>query len=151
MKIKRKISKPLGQLLLESGLITKEQLEQALSIQMRDGGLIGQIMVTQNFVTERDIAQAITVQYGFPYLPLENYEFDKSIVSQIPENVARQYGLVAIDKMGDLITVAMSNPLNMQAIEDIELLTHCKIQIFVSTLTDIQKTVDSCYKQEEKR
>lgn len=136
--------------MIESGLLTQDQLEKGLSLQMEKGGLIGQILVSLGYVSEKDIAQAITVQYGFPYLPLENYDFDKNMVKIIPENVARQYGLVAIDKMGDIITVAMSNPLNVQAVEDIELITHAKIQIFVSTLGDIQKILDSCYKENKK-
>ncbi|MDD5439569.1 MAG: hypothetical protein PHS37_05225 [Candidatus Omnitrophica bacterium] len=150
MELKRRTYKPLGQLLIESGLLTQDQLEKGLSLQMEKGGLIGQILVSLGYVSEKDIAQAITVQYGFPYLPLENYDFDKNMVKIIPENVARQYGLVAIDKMGDIITVAMSNPLNVQAVEDIELITHAKIQIFVSTLGDIQKILDSCYKENKK-
>ncbi len=110
---------------------------------------MGQILVSLGYVDEKDIAQAIMVQYGFPYLPLENYELNEKIVQLIPENVARQYGLVVVDKLGDMITVAMCNPLNIQAIEDIELLTKCKAQVFVSTMTDIQKTIDKCYAKDK--
>jgi len=150
MEIRRIVDKPLGQLLIEKGILSKDQLEKALDVQRQKGGLLGQILVSLGYVDEKDIAQAITVQYGYPYLPLENYDFDTSLVKIIPENVARQYGLVAIDKLGDMITIAMCNPLNIQAVEDIELLTKCKVQVFVSTLTDIQKTIDVCYSQGSK-
>jgi len=149
MQIRRLINKALGQLLIESGIITNDQLERALLVQKEKGGLLGQIMVDLGYITEKDIAQAITVQYGYAYLPLENYEFDKSIVSVIPANVARQYGLVAIDKLGDMLTIAMCNPLNVQAIEDIEMLTKCKVRVFVSTLTDIQKIITEFYPKAE--
>ena len=146
MGIKRISSKPLGQLLLERKLITKEQLEKALEIQKEQGGLIGQIMVSLGYVKEEEIAHAITVQYGYPYLPLSNYEFNRDLVAKIiPANVAKQYGLVAIDKLGSMLTVAMCNPLNIQAIEDIELLTGCRVQAFVSTLTDINNVIEKCY------
>lgn len=146
MGIKRISSKPLGQLLLERKLITKEQLEKALEIQKEQSGLIGQILVSLGYVNEEEIAHAITVQYGYPYLPLSNYEFNRDLVAKIiPENVARQYGLVAIDKLGNMLTVAMCNPLNIQAIEDIELLTSCRVQAFVSTLTDINNVIEKCY------
>lgn len=146
MGIKRISSKPLGQLLLERKLITKEQLEKALEIQKEQSGLIGQIMVSLGYVKEEEIAHAITVQYGYPYLPLNNYEFNKDLVAKIiPANVAKQYGLVVIDKLGTMLTVAMCNPLNIQAIEDIELLTGCRVQAFVSTLTDINNIIEKCY------
>ncbi|MFH1790616.1 MAG: hypothetical protein ABH885_01355 [Candidatus Omnitrophota bacterium] len=146
MKQERLNTKPIGRLLLEKGLITEGQLEQALEAQAAKGGLLGQVLLSLGYVTEKTIAQVLTVQYGYPYLPLDNYEFDKECVRLVPENAARQYGLVVIDKIGDMVTVAMWNPLNFQAVEDIELLTKCKVQIFVSTLTDIQKVIDSCYK-----
>jgi len=151
MRIRRLENKPLGQLLLEKGIISKKQLEEALEVQREKGGLLGQILVSLGYVDEKEIAQAITVQYGYPYLPLENYDIDKTCVRTIPENVARQYGLIAIDKLGDMITVAMWNPLNVQAIEDIELLTKCKVQVFVSTLGDIMKILDQCYSDSKQK
>jgi len=150
MQIRRLVNKPLGQLLVEGGVISKDQLDKALEIQKQKGGLLGQILISLGVADEKDIATAITVQYGYPYLPLNNYEFDKNIVKIIPENVARQYGLVVIDKLGDIITVAMFNPLNIQAIEDLEILTKCKVQVFVSKLTDIEKIINECYKTERK-
>ncbi|MDD5437230.1 MAG: type II secretion system protein GspE, partial [Candidatus Omnitrophica bacterium] len=138
---RRIVSKHLGELLLERGIITEAQLEKTLKIQKEKGGLIGQILVTLGFVKEEEIAQALTIQYGFPYLPLECYDINKEAIKLIPENVAMQYNLVAIDKIGDLLTIAMSNPLNYQAIEDIETLTKCKVQVFVSTMTDINNAI----------
>jgi hypothetical protein len=151
MPIRRISTKPLGELLLERGLINKDQLEKALELQKEKGGLIGQILVSLGYVKEEEIAHAITAQYGYPYLPLANYEFNKEVVKMIPKNVARQYGLVAIDKLGNMLTVAMCNPLNIHAIEDIELLTSCKVQVFVSTLSDINNIIDKCYSDESKK
>ncbi|MBN1353111.1 MAG: hypothetical protein JW994_00380 [Candidatus Omnitrophica bacterium] len=149
MQFKRLVKKQLGELLIERGIVTKAQLDKALQVQKEKGGLIGQILVVLGFTNEEEIAQALTVQYGFPYLPLENYELNKEIVKLIPENVARQYGLVAVDRIGDTITVSMSNPLNIKALEDIELLTKCKAQVFVSTLTGINNAIDKFYSKEK--
>lgn len=151
MPIRRISTKQLGEVLLERGLITRDQLDKALEIQKEQGGLIGKILVSLGYVKEEDIAHAITVQYGYPFLPLGNYEFNKDVVKVIPENVAKQYGLVAIDKLGSMLTVAMCNPLNVQAIEDIELLTSCKVQAFVSTLTDINNIIEKCYPETKPR
>jgi type IV pilus assembly protein PilB len=101
--------------------------------------------VTLGYVTEEEIAQVLTVQYGFPYLPLENYEINPEVIKIISENVARQYNLIMVDRIGDLVTIAMSNPLNAQAIEDVELISKCKVQVFVSTMTDINNAIKKYY------
>lgn len=144
---RRVITKTIGQLLLEKGVIKQAQLEEALKIQKEKGGLLGQILAGLGHVTEEQIAQAITVQYGFPYLPLSNYDTDENAIKLVPENVARQYCLIPIDKIGNTITIAMADPLNTQAIEDIELLTNSSVQIFVSTATDIKQAIDKSYKK----
>ncbi len=64
----------------------------------------------------------------------------------IPEHVAKQYGLIAVDRVGSVLTVAMSNPLNQQAMEDIEMITHFKVQIFVTTGSDVNEAIKRCYK-----
>lgn len=145
--IRRIVSKQLGELLLERGIINQSQLDKALKIQKEKGGLIGQILVTLGFAKEEEIAQALTIQYGFPYLPLDCYEINEEAIKLIPENVARQYNLIAIDRISDLLTIAMSNPLNVQAVEDIETLTKCKVQVFVSTMTDINNALKKYYEK----
>jgi type IV pilus assembly protein PilB len=146
MPLKRYTTKQLGELLIERGIITKDKLDYALNVQKKHGGQIGEILVELGYAKEEDIAQALTTQYGFPYLPLDNYELDPVVVKIIPENVARQYRLIPIEKIGNSLTVAMSNPLNQEAIEDIELLTNCTVQVFVSTNKSILKAIEKYYK-----
>jgi len=145
--IKRVVQKQLGGLLLDRGVINEEQLNKALKTQKEKGGLIGHILVSLGYVKEEEIAQAITVQYGFPYLPLECYEVNIEAMKLIPQNVAEHYNLIAIDKMGDLLTIAMSNPLNTQAVEDVELLSKCTVQVFVSTMTDVMNAINKYYQK----
>lgn len=142
---RRIVSKQLGQLLIELKVITKEQLTYALELQKQKGGLIGQVLVELGYASEKSIAQALTAQYGFPYLPLENYEIDPDIVKIVPKNVADQFCLIPIDKIGNNLTIAMSNPLNALAIEDIELLSGLYVQVFVSTGSDITKAIEKYY------
>jgi type IV pilus assembly protein PilB len=143
--VKKIIAKKLGELLIERKAITPENLSQALAVQKEKGGLIGQILVSLGFTTEEKIAEALTIQYGFPYLPLSSYELDGDVIKIIPENVARQYELVAIDKIGNVLTVAMSNPLNVAAVEDIEMMTKHEVQVFVSTSTDVNEAINRAY------
>ncbi len=142
---KRIISKQLGELLLDKKIINERQLQKALATQKDKGGLIGGILVLLGYATEEQIAQSLTTQFGYPYLPLTNYEIDAKIVKLIPENVAVQYNMIIIDKIGNSLTVAMSDPLNIHAIEDVELVTNCKVQVFVSTQTDIKESIKRYY------
>ena len=149
MPLRKLINKQLGELLIERGVINGAQLAKALDVQKERGGLIGEVLVELGFVSEEDIAQALTAQYGFPYLPLENYEINPEILGIIPGRVARQYMLLPIDKIGNNLTLAMSNPLNIQAIEDVEMLSGCSVQTFVSTSSDIKKAIAKYYKDKE--
>jgi type IV pilus assembly protein PilB len=145
MKFPKKAEKPLGQILVERGVITFEQLEKSLAVQNKEGGLIGEVIVKLGFAKEDEIAHCLSLQFGFPYLPLENYEISKETVGLVPKNVATHYCLIALDKIGNTLTVSIANPLNVQAIEDLEDLTHCDIQIFVSTPSDIRKAIEKFY------
>ncbi len=144
--MKKIIPKQLGELLLDCKLISQQQLEEALHLQKEKGGLLGQVLVSLAYITEEAIAQALTAQYGFPYLPLGGYEIDPEVAKIIPEHVAKQYGLIAVDRVGSILTVAMSNPLNTQAIEDVEMLTHYKVQVFVTTASDVSSSIKEVYK-----
>ncbi len=146
MQPRRLVNKQLGELLIERNILSQEQLAKALMLQKEKGGLIGEILVELGFVREEEIAQTLTAQYGFPYLPLANYEIDQEIIGIIPSRVAKQYLIIPVDKIGTNLTLAMSNPLNLQAIEDVELLSGCSIQTFVSTSSDIKKAIEKYYK-----
>ena len=143
---KRIITKRIGEVLLERGLITRKKLEEALAHQKEHGGLMGQVLIKLGMVTEEDVALALTAQYGFPYLPLDNYEIDVALTSLIPERVAREYCLIPIDRIGNALTLAMADPSNVKAIEDIEMMTKCVVQTFVSTPSDIESAIEKHYK-----
>ena len=144
---KRTSPKPLGELLIERGVITHDQLQVAIAHQQKSGGLFGEILVQLKFATEKDIAQALTCQYGFPYLPLANYEIDMDVLKTIPVEICRKLCVIPIDKIGRSLTLAMANPLNVTAAEEIEQLTGCSVQTFVSTVTEIKQAIDTYYKK----
>ncbi len=145
MPIRRIIAKKLGELLVERKVISPEQLSEAFKIQQEKGGLLGQILVNLGYATQEAVAQALTAQYGFPYLPLQHYTIDNELLALIPENVARQYCLIPVDKIGNTLTVAMADPLNSKAVEDIEMLSRCSVQIFVATMSDVIDAIERCY------
>ena len=145
MYFRRVVSKQLGEILAERGIIAADQLKEALDVQKEEGGLLGEILVRLGFAKEEEITQALTTQFGFPYLPLDSYEIEPEIIKLIPENVARQYWLMPIDRIGNTLTVAMADPLNTHALEDIEFITKCKVQPFVTTISNIKEAIDNYY------
>ncbi len=149
MTVRKIINKQLGEVLIEQGIIDQRRLEEALVFQEKKGGIIGEILVELGFVKEEEIVHALTVQYGFPYLPLASYDINPEVINIIPSRVARQYLLIPVDKVGNNLTIAMSYPLNTHAIEDLELVSGCSIQIFVSTLSDVKGAIEKYYKDKE--
>ena len=147
----RIVPKPLGQLLLERNFISEHQLNKALKVQKEEGGLLGQILLKLKYVTEEEIVTSLATQFGYPYLPLSNCEIDPQIIQLIPKNLAYQYYVVPVDKIDEILTVAMVDPSNKSAIEDIEYITKCKVQAFVSTSTDIKKAIEHYYGPFEER
>ena len=145
-KLSRSSSKHLGELLVERGIITRDQVAKTLEHQQSHPGILfGEALVKLGFASEEDIAQALTCQYGFPYLPLANYEIDPEVVRAVPANLCEQFCLVPIDKIGKSLTLAMANPLNMKAVGDVELISGCTVQAFVSTTTDIRQAIKKYY------
>lgn len=142
---RRIVAKQIGELLVECGVITADQLNEAVAIQQQRGGLLGQVLVRLGYADEEAVAQALTTQYGFPYLPLQNYTMSHEVVRLIPEQVARQYCLIAVDRMADVLTIVMADPLNTKAVEDVEAITHCTVQVFVSTLSAVTNALETCY------
>mgnify|MGYP003392587068 CR=1 FL=1 len=139
------VNKQLGEILVERGVLSRAKLEEILVFQKEKGILFGEALVQMKMGTEEEVVQALTCQYGFPYLPLSNYEISPEVVAIVPRGVCKQYCLVPIDKIGRSLTLAMANPLNVQALEDVEKITGCSVQAFVSTVTDINKAINRCY------
>ena len=146
MKSFRKtVNKPLGEILLERGVISRVQLEAALKKQKELGLLFGEALVTLKYATEEDIVQALTCQYGFPFLPLSNYEISREVVAAVPVDICKKYCLIPIDRIGRSLTLAMANPLNIQALEDVERVTSCAVHAFVSTASEIKNGIKRYY------
>ena len=138
----------LGELLLYSNKITKEQLNKVLRQQKTTGQKIGEILVNEGYVTDNEIMEVLEFQLGIPHVDLEKYIIKPEVVLEIPENIARRYELIAIDKKKDYLLVAMSDPLNFFAIDDIKMLTKSEIQIAISSREAIIKNIDKFYRKE---
>jgi len=152
MRTRRKRSeKCIGEILIESRVINREHLDRALEIQQdrrdrNENVLSGSVLVELGLAKEEDILQAINTQYRFPYLPVDNYEIDHHVIDMIPAELALKHIVIPIDRLANTLTVAMSNPLDNEAIEKIEALCQCNVQVFITTSSEILRAIGRYYK-----
>ncbi len=138
----------LGDLLVYAGKITDEQLKESLNEQKKSYKRLGEVLVNKGFVTEKDIIEVLEFQLGIPHVDLEKYSIDPNIAKMIPENLARRYELIALDKKRDYLIVAMVDPLNIFAIDDIKISTGYEIQPVISDKKYIINAIEKYYKEE---
>ena len=102
----------LGEILIQRKKITREQLDAALQAQKEKGSYIGEILVGMGLLDERDIVVALVVQCGLPYIAVNKYSIDPEIVKLIPKEIAQKQRLIALDRIGEILSVVMVNPLS---------------------------------------
>jgi len=144
-RTEKQITKRLGEILVDSGAITSEQLKMALADQKKSGGLVGEILVGWGFTSEEEIVQALASQYAFPYIEPSIYAPNDDVIRMIPKDFAVRNSVVGLDRFGSVLTVAMANPLHQQAIEQLEQMTQCKVQAFITTYSEILRTIERQY------
>lgn len=145
MPLPQQKRKMLGEMLIAEGLLSKEQLERALTEQKQHGGRIGSILKGLGFVTEEDIIKVLGKQLGIQHVVLANVIIDPDLLKVIPETLARRYQVMPISKRDKALTVAMVDPLNVFAIDDIRRLAGLDIHPVVSTEGDLLKAIDRFY------
>jgi type IV pilus assembly protein PilB len=145
--MKRIENRSFGQILRQLGVITDEQLDQAIRIQSNGGrgSLFGKILLDLGYINEQDIVRALNTQYRFPYLPISHYAISREVISIVSEVLIRQFNIVPIEKIGNVMTVAMENPLQENVIYAIAWQSGLNIQVVLTTLTEINETIDKYF------
>jgi type IV pilus assembly protein PilB len=139
---KRKL---LGEMLIDEGLITPEQLNRAIEQQKQSGLRLGQLLIRMGLVTEEGIIAALGDQAGIPYVNLDNYIIDPKVISLIPESLARANLIIPLFKIGTTLTIAMADPLNVKAIDEARRKVGCEVDTAVSTEEQIRRAIDSYF------
>ena len=142
--------KRLGEILRDEGVISEQQLQAALEKQKTEKGLrIGEVLVAMGAATAEDVAQAIWQQRQIPYVDLDNYALDPKVIELVPEKLARAYLALPIFKIGNALTVAMADPLNVIAVDDLRSKTGCEIETVISTEEKIVRCLENYYRMDE--
>jgi type IV pilus assembly protein PilB len=133
--------KQLGQILLEQGLLAQDQLDRALEEHRNTPKSLGRVLIDLGYIKERDLVRALAEQVGLEFVDLTDYRVDAGIATLIPEGICRRYRALAIGEQDGKLLVAMSDPANVYALDDIRSITGREVQPVVATSNDVEQAI----------
>jgi type IV pilus assembly protein PilB len=143
------MSSRLGEILIKESLITSDQLRQALEHQKASGGRLGTCLMKLGFISEDEITGVLSRQYGVPSINLKFYEVDASVIKLIPQDTAVRYQIVPLSRVGSTLTIAMTDPTNVFAMDDIKFMTGFNVEPVVASETAIAEAISKFYGEVE--
>ena len=135
----------IGELLLKEKLISPEQLQQALTQQKANGGKLGYNLVKMGFVKDEQITALLSKQYGVPAINLSQFKIDLTIVKLVPTETARKYQIIPLSRSGSTLTIAMTDPTNVFAMDDIKFMTGYTVEPVVASEVAITDAIEKYY------
>ncbi len=139
----------LGELLIRENLISPLELQQALDEQKKTGGRLGANLCKLGFIEESELTSFLSKQYGVPSINLTEFEIDPNVISLIPRDVSNKHKVIPVNRAGATLIMAMADPSNIFAIDDIKFLTGYNIEVVVAAENSIQEAIDRYYKEEK--
>ncbi len=135
----------IGELLLREKRITPEQLQEALNYQRQNGGKLGANLVKLEFVKDEEITGLLSKQYGVPSIALNQFEIDSAVIKLIPAETARKYQIVPLSRAGATLTIAMTDPTNVFAMDDVKFMTGYNVEPVVASESALLDAIDVYY------
>jgi type IV pilus assembly protein PilB len=135
----------LGEILIKESLITQDQLQKALEYQRANGGKLGSCLTKMGFITDDDITGVLSRQYGVPSINLKYYEIDPTVIKLIPVDTAVRYQVVPLSRVGSVLTIAMTDPTNVFAMDDIKFMTGFNVEPVVASESAIGEAITRFY------
>ncbi|MDA9912995.1 ATPase, T2SS/T4P/T4SS family [Candidatus Nanopelagicales bacterium] len=136
----------LGEILLSEGLITPEQLSTGVAEQRRSGQMLGRILVQQGVLSEPDLVRSLAAQIGLPFADLTEITADGSVIARVPGPVCRRHSVIPIAVEANTLVLAMADPANVVARDDIRSLTGMNVKVVVATRQDVIAAIDRFYR-----
>ena len=143
------MSSRLGEILIKENLITSDQLRQALEHQKSTGGRLGTCLMKLGFISDDEITGVLSRQYGVPSINLKYYEVDANVIKLIPQDTAVRYQIVPLSRVGSTLTIAMTDPTNVFAMDDIKFMTGFNVEPVVASETAIAEAISKFYGEAE--
>src|SRR5215469_11923350 len=139
------MSSRLGEILVKDSLISADQLKLALDYQKKNGGRLGTCLVKMGIVSDDDITAVLSRQYGVPSINLKFYEVDPTVIKLVPQETAVRYQIVPLSRVGSTLTIAMTDPTNVFAMDDIKFMTGFNVEPVVASETAIEEAISKFY------
>src|SRR6202047_5296603 len=139
----------LGEILIKESLISADQLKQALAYQHQHGGRLGTSLMKLGFITDDEITEVLSRQYGVPSINLKYYEVDPTVIKLIPQDTAVRYQIVPLSRVGSTLTIAMTDPTNVFAMDDIKFMTGFNVEPVVASESSINEAIHKFYGEAE--
>ncbi|MGB6432140.1 MAG: hypothetical protein WBF06_16300, partial [Candidatus Acidiferrales bacterium] len=139
------MSSRLGEMLVKEELITSDQLREAIAYQKQHGGRLGTVMIKLGLVNDDEITGVLSRQYGVPSINLKYYEVDPSVIRLIPQDTAVRYQVVPLSRVGSTLTIAMTDPTNVFAMDDIKFMTGFNIEPVVAPESAVNEAISKFY------
>jgi hypothetical protein len=127
----------IGEILIDEGLISKEQVDEAVAIQAKTSENLGAILVDLGYVSESDIVRTIVAQFQLPYIRLENYQVDEKLVEVFPVEFLHQHKLLPFDRIGSMILCAVTEVPGEEVLAEIPRITKQNVALYVSMLSEV--------------
>ena len=140
--------KRLGDLLVEAGVITNEQLDYALSNKSRDEKL-GDFLIRENYLTEQQLIEVLEFQLGVPHINLNQYSIDPDLLQLVPAELAKRANIMPIRRDKNKLFIAMADPMDYFAIEEVRMATGCQIETSIAAKDDLYRTITKYYDLQE--
>ena len=134
--------KRIGEILIDQGLITQDQLQQALEEQKKTGMLIGKCLIDLKFVSEDKLVDALSAQLDIQRVVLENFNFNQELVKRIPEDMARRYKAISLFEKDGVLTLALAEPSNLRTIDHFKFKTGKEIDPVIATEKSIMAAIE---------
>lgn len=134
-----------GELLVKGGKISPAQLQEALALQKDQGGRLGSNLVKLGFMTDRQLVESLSQHFRVPSVDLQGMEIDEAVIKIIPADIARKYTILPVNKAGATVTVAMIDPTNVFAMDDVKFMTGYKVEPVVASENAIRLAIDRYY------
>jgi len=144
--VDKRLRKDLSQMLIEAGLISDGQLQRVIELQRQSGDKLEQILLQQRLITPQQLAFFTSLQLGIPFVNLRKEGVRPHALKLIPESIARKYSVIPVDTTDNTIVIAMEDPRDIEAIEDLAAVTMKKVEPVISTSQDIQEMIDLNYR-----
>lgn len=149
MFLKNMPSKRIGEILIEEGFLEAANLKKALEIQKIEGGLVGHILLREGWVKEEELIMGLSKQLSLPFIELRHYNINRKALKHVTKEIAQRYLLFPFEEEGRELSLATADPLNPEAVQELEKMASLTLHVFLAAPSDIKRAINNYYAEDK--